>query len=68
MIFSRKRDVDIARRAAEGAAKLYGKLSGRNIQFNIEGTLSDGWCVIDIPSFFLTTNFVQCQRRRGQAL
>ncbi|KAJ7349465.1 ATPase V1/A1 complex subunit E [Mycena albidolilacea] len=40
-VHSRKRDVALAEQAAAGAAETYKQLSGRDISFNVEGTLSD---------------------------
>ncbi|KAJ7198741.1 ATPase, V1/A1 complex, subunit E [Mycena pura] len=37
----RKRDVAVAKQAAEGAAKTYKDLSGRDVKFAVEGTLGD---------------------------
>ena len=40
-VHSRKRDVDGAKQAAESAARTFKEISGRDIEFDIEGTLSD---------------------------
>jgi V-type H+-transporting ATPase subunit E len=40
-IHSRKRDVGVAEQAAESAARTYKEISGRDIDFGVEGTLSD---------------------------
>jgi V-type H+-transporting ATPase subunit E len=40
-IYSRKSDVDLVKRAAENAAKAYKDISGRDITFDVEGSISD---------------------------
>lgn len=40
-IYSRKRDVDVVKQAGENAVKAYKEISGRDITFDVEGTLSD---------------------------
>ncbi|KAH9852580.1 ATPase V1/A1 complex subunit E [Lenzites betulinus] len=40
-VHSRKKDVDVVRRAADGAAKQYNDISGRTVKPSVEGTLSD---------------------------
>jgi len=40
-IYGRKSDVDIVRQAAENAAKAYKDISGLDIEFAIEGSISD---------------------------
>jgi V-type H+-transporting ATPase subunit E len=40
-VYSRTKDVDVVKRAAESAAKSYKEISGRDIEFEVEGTLSD---------------------------
>lgn len=40
-VHSRKRDVDVAKRAAESAARTYKDISGKDIEFDVQGTLDD---------------------------
>ncbi|KAJ7632342.1 ATPase, V1/A1 complex, subunit E [Roridomyces roridus] len=40
-VHSRKCDVELVQQAAKGAASTYNELSGRNISFEVEGSLSD---------------------------
>ncbi|KAK7434053.1 V-ATPase V1 sector subunit E [Stygiomarasmius scandens] len=40
-IYSRKSDVDVAKQAAENAANQYKEISGRDVKFEVQGTLSD---------------------------
>ncbi|KAF8954805.1 ATPase V1/A1 complex subunit E [Flammula alnicola] len=40
-IFSRKSDVDIVKQAAATATKAYKEISGRDIEFEVQGTISD---------------------------
>ncbi|KAF8154689.1 ATPase V1/A1 complex subunit E [Crassisporium funariophilum] len=40
-IYSRESDVDIVNRAAANAAKAYKDISGRNIEFEVEGSIPD---------------------------
>lgn len=40
-VHSRKRDVEVVKQAAENAAKQYKAISGRDIDFDVEGTLND---------------------------
>ena len=40
-IYCRNSDVDLVRQAAENAAKAYKEISGREIEFAIEGSISD---------------------------
>jgi len=40
-VHSRKQDTDVATQAAENAAKSYKEISGREIEFKVEGILSD---------------------------
>ncbi|RDB26724.1 V-type proton ATPase subunit E 1 [Hypsizygus marmoreus] len=40
-IHSRKRDTDVVKQAAENAARTYKDISGRDVDFSVEGTLSD---------------------------
>ena len=39
-VHAREKDVEIARRAGEGAAKQYNEISGRTVTVTVEGTLS----------------------------
>ncbi|THU98600.1 ATPase, V1/A1 complex, subunit E, partial [Dendrothele bispora CBS 962.96] len=41
IIYSRKSDVDVAKKAAENAAAQYKELSGKDVKFEVNGTLSD---------------------------
>ncbi|KAF8308270.1 ATPase V1/A1 complex subunit E [Clavulina sp. PMI_390] len=43
-IFARKKDADLVKTAADGAAKQYTEISGREVKTNVEASLSD-----DIP-------------------
>jgi V-type H+-transporting ATPase subunit E len=45
-LLSRKKDADIVKQAADAAAKSYNKISGREISFEIDSTLSDDGCVV----------------------
>lgn len=45
VIHSRKSDVDIVEEAASSAAERYKEASGRNIKFDVKGTLSDDMLV-----------------------
>lgn len=45
LVQSRKRDTEIAKQAALNAAKTYEEISGRKIEFDVEGVLSDDGCV-----------------------
>ncbi|KAF9465858.1 ATPase, V1/A1 complex, subunit E [Collybia nuda] len=40
-VHSRKQDVDVVSRASESAATLYKEISGRDVEFEVQGTLSD---------------------------
>lgn len=43
-VHSRTRDVDVVKQASAAAANAYKEISGRDIEFDVEGTLSDeGW-------------------------
>ena len=41
-IYCRKSDVDLVKQAAENAAKAYKEISGRDVEFAIDGSVSDG--------------------------
>ena len=40
-VYSRKKDAAITKRAAEGAAKQYQEISGRDVKVTVESNLSD---------------------------
>ena len=40
-VHSRKRDVGVAKQAAESAARTFKEISGRDMEFDVEGTLGD---------------------------
>jgi len=40
-VLARKKDLDIVKQSADAAAKLYNEISGREVQFDVEATLSD---------------------------
>lgn len=44
-VLARKKDLDIVKQSADAAAKLYNEISGREVQFDVEATLSDDGCV-----------------------
>lgn len=44
-VLARKKDSEIAKQATEGAAKQYHEISGREVDYEIEATLSDDGCV-----------------------
>ena len=48
IVRSRAKDVKIAEKAGDGAAKQYQKISGRSVKVTVEGVLSDELCVSSI--------------------
>lgn len=49
-IYSRKKDVEIVKRASENARRHYKDISGRNLEFGVEGTLADdGFAILAKP-------------------
>lgn len=52
-VIARKKDDELVRQAAEAAAKSYSELSGREIKYEVEATLSDDGCVFIVPCFVL---------------
>jgi hypothetical protein len=66
----REQDVDVVHRAGERASKTYKDISGRDVQFDVEGTLNDEWYVLSVPRFLLQSHLsshLTGQRRRNQA-
>jgi V-type H+-transporting ATPase subunit E len=49
-VHSRTRDVGLVQQASAAAARTYKAISGRDIEFGVEGTLSDEGCVSLLPS------------------
>jgi len=47
-LLCRKKDADIVKQAAEAASRSYNNISGRDITYEIESTLSDDRCVITL--------------------
>lgn len=45
VIFSRKSDVEVVTKAAETATRSYKEISGRDIEFEVQGTISGDSCV-----------------------
>lgn len=45
-VLARKKDGEIAKQAAEGAAKQYKEITGREVSYELEATLSDDGCVL----------------------
>jgi V-type H+-transporting ATPase subunit E len=45
-LLCRKKDGDIVKQAADAASKSYDEISGREVKFEIENSLSDDGCVI----------------------
>lgn len=41
VIFSRKSDVDVVKQAATSAKRSYKEISGRDIEFEVQGTIAD---------------------------
>jgi V-type H+-transporting ATPase subunit E len=49
-VHARKQDVAVVSQAAAAAAKTYTGISGREIQYDVEGTLTDDGCAFLQPS------------------
>jgi V-type H+-transporting ATPase subunit E len=47
-VHSRKRDVELVKQAAGSAARTYKDISGRDINYSVEGTLSDDGYVVSL--------------------
>lgn len=41
MVYSRKKDVGVVREAVKGAKRQYNEISGRDVEVEVESTLSD---------------------------
>jgi V-type H+-transporting ATPase subunit E len=51
-VHSRTRDLDVVKQASVAAANAYKEISGRDIEFDVEGTLSDeGWVSLWFPNY-----------------
>jgi Archaeal/vacuolar-type H+-ATPase subunit E len=51
-VHSRSRDVEVVVQASDAAAEAYKEISGRDIEFDVQGTLSDeGWVSSSFPIF-----------------
>ena len=53
-IYCRKSDVDTVKQSASNATKAFKDLSGRDVEFQVEGSIADEACVYLLQS--------QCQR------
>lgn len=61
-ILSRSKDVDIVKSASEGAAKQYTEVSGREVKFEVDGSLPDDGCVTSLH--LCPKTFSYCAQRR----
>lgn len=58
IVYSRKRDTELVKRAAETAVRRYKEISGRDIKVDVEGTLSDEGCasLVRLCCYFVITD------------
>jgi len=48
-LVAREQDAEIMRKAGDAAAQSYTRISGREVSFELETTLSKDWCVDPLP-------------------
>lgn len=53
IVSARKKDLSVVEKAAEGAKAQYKEISGRDVEYSINGDLSDNLYVSALPSVSL---------------